>query len=102
MTADPYAITIRNAFQGASLPFTVTFWDTPPDPNAVPPVVGVPHDTSLWHFMFTMRKDLADPDTEPPAIYVHGLLVAAGTGANAQADWTGAAVTSDAIDAKLF
>jgi hypothetical protein len=35
MNADPYSITIHNAFQGAALPFSVTFWDTPPDPTQV-------------------------------------------------------------------
>src|SRR5258708_35407892 len=102
MTADPYAITIRNAFQGASLPFTVTFWDTPPDPNAVPPVVGVPHDISLWHFMFTMKKDLDDPDTVPPAIYVHDWLVAAGNGTKGKTTWTGPAATINSDEAEFF
>src|SRR5258708_31902273 len=102
MTADPYAITIRNAFQGASLPFTVTFWDTPPDPNAVPPVVGVPHDISLWHFMFTMKKDLDDPDTVPPAIYVHDWLVAAGTGTNGKRTLAVPAGTIKSILGEVF
>jgi len=102
MTADPYAITIRNAFQGASIPFTVTFWDTPPDPNAVPPVVGVPHDISLWHFMFTMKKDLDDADTVPPAIYVHDWLIAAGAGTTGKATWTVPAATINSIEAKFL
>ena len=102
MTSDPYAITIRNAFQGAALPFSVTFWDTPPDPNAVPPVVGVPHDISSWHFMFTMKKDLDDADTVPPAIYVHDWLVAAGAGTNGKATWTVPAATVNSIEAKFL
>jgi hypothetical protein len=100
MTADPYAITIRNAFQGAPIPFTVTFWDTPPDPDAVPPVVGVPHDISSWHFMFTMKKKLEDTDQN--AVYTHDWLIAAGAGTSGKATWTVPAATINSIEAKFL
>jgi hypothetical protein len=99
-SSDPYAITIRNAFQGASIPFTVTFWDTPPDPNAVPPVTGVPHDISSWHFMFTMKKKLED--TDMAAVYTHDWLIAAGTGTSGKATWTVPAATINSIEAKFL
>jgi hypothetical protein len=99
-TADPYAITIRNAFQGAPIPFTVTFWDTPPDPDAVPPVTGVPHDISSWHFMFTMKKKLEDTDQN--AVYTHDWLIAAGAGTSGQATWTVPAATVNSIEAKFL
>jgi hypothetical protein len=101
MTSDSYSITIRNAFQGAALPFSVTFWDVPPDPTQTPPVVGVPHDISLWHFMFTMKKDLEDADTVPPAVYIHDWLVAAGAGTSGVATWTVPAATINSIEAKF-
>jgi hypothetical protein len=100
MNADPYGLTIRNAFQGAAIPFTVTFWDTPPDPNAVPPVTGVPHDISSWHFMFTMKKKLEDADTA--AVYTHDWLIAAGAGTTGKASWTVPAATINSIEAKFL
>jgi hypothetical protein len=100
MNSDPYSITIRNAFQGAPIPFTVTFWDTPPDPNAVPPVTGVPHDISSWHFMFTMKKKLEDTDQN--AVYTHDWLIAAGTGTSGKASWTVPAATVNSIEAKFL
>jgi hypothetical protein len=100
MTSDPYSITIRNAFQGAALPFSVTFWDTPPDPDAVPPVTGVPHDISSWHFMFTMKKNITDADAQ--AVYTHDWLVAAGAGTNGVAAWTVPAATINSIEAKFM
>jgi hypothetical protein len=100
MNADPYSITIRNAFQGAPIPFTVTFWDTPPDPDAVPPVTGVPHDISSWHFMFTMKKKLEDADLN--AVYTHDWLIAAGAGTSGKATWTVPAATVNSIEAKFL
>jgi hypothetical protein len=65
-------------------------------------VTGVPHDISSWHFMFTMKKDLDDADTVPPAIYVHDWLVAAGAGTNGVASWTVPAATINSIEAKFL
>jgi hypothetical protein len=99
MTSDPYSITIRNAFQGAALPFSVTFWDVPPDPTQVPPVTGTPHDISLWHFMFTVKKNITDADAQ--AVYTHDWLIAAGAGTNGKATWSVPAATINSIEAKF-
>src|ERR1700740_2861169 len=84
-SSDPYAITIRNVFQGTYLPFTVNFWQTPPDPTAQPPVTGVPQDISNWAFMFTMKKALEDPDAN--AVYTYDWTIGAGAGTGGAARW---------------
>jgi hypothetical protein len=97
MTANPYALSIQNAFQGAPIPFTVTFWDTPPDATGAG---GVAHDISSWHFMFTMKKKLED--TDALAVYTHDWLIAAGAGTSGKATWTVPAATINSIEAKFL
>src|SRR4029077_6748957 len=101
-SSDPYSIAIRNAFQGVKLPFTVTFYDTPPDPNAQPPVVGVPHNVSGWRLSFTMKKNLEDPDTVPTTVFKLDWSIAAGAGTNGQITWTIPAASMSLIEAKFL
>jgi hypothetical protein len=96
--SDPYAITIRNVFQGTYLPFKVNFWQTPPDPNAVPPVTGTPEDISSWAFMFTMKKALEDADTD--AVYLYDWTIAAGAGTGGSTSWSVPADIINSIEAK--
>lgn len=97
-SADPYAITIRNVFQGTYLPFKVNFWQTPPDPTAQPPVTGVPQDISNWHFMFTMKKTLEDLDAA--AVFMYNWTIAAGAGTGGSTSWSIPAVTINSLPAK--
>ena len=97
-SSDPYSITIRNVFQGTYLPFTVNFWQTPPDPTAQPPVTGVPQDISNWAFMFTMKKALEDPDAN--AVYTYDWTIGAGAGTGGSTSWSVPAATINSLPAK--
>lgn len=75
--ADAFNISIQNVFQGSPIPFKFNFWTTPPNPNATPPVVGVPNDISGWSFLFTWKQRFSDAD---PGLYQKVWTIAAGAG----------------------
>src|ERR1700739_1491165 len=97
-SSDPNAITIRNVFQGTYLPFTVNFWQTPPDPTAQPPVTGVPQDISGWQFMFTMKKELEDADAAVFHTYDCAMVSGACTGCSTS--WSVPASVINSLPAK--
>jgi hypothetical protein len=101
-TISPYSIAIQNAFQAAALVIPFQFWTTAPNDDVTPPVAGVPQDISGWHFMFSMKKDIDDPDTVPPAIYLFDWLIAAGAGTSGQTSVTVPAATINTLEAKFI
>jgi hypothetical protein len=101
-TTSPYSVAIQNAFQAAALVIPFQFWTTAPNDDVTPPIAGVALDISGWHFMFSMKKDLDDPDTVPPAIYLFDWLIAAGSGTSGQTSVTVPAATINTLEAKFM
>jgi hypothetical protein len=97
MTSDPYSVAIKNAFQGAAIPFTVTFYDTPP---AADGTGGVAHDISQWHLSFTMKKKVEDSDSA--AVFTLDWVIAAGAGTNGKATWTVPGASVALLEAKFL
>src|SRR5260370_17576683 len=73
---DGFNITLFG-IQGDPITVPIQFWNTRPDPDATPPVIGVPKDISGFTFMFSWKRSYEDSDLD--ALWIYNWTIGDGT-----------------------